>query len=114
MDTNQCIIKRISRTVECLAARSQCFCHPTNFKEARFPGWEYIVDDEGYMGVLEDIAILFGLTHRAPTDVDRVQVGIVAKTHRRVLGMALGVDCRQSPQSLIRQELEFLGCEVAH
>ena len=70
------------------------------FEATRLPGGKDIVYQQGYQTITGNIAKFLGVTHAMATDVNRVQIGIIAEADCRDLWLTALVDGCQSAQPL--------------
>src|SRR5258705_11172636 len=62
---------------------------PSDLHTPRLPRRKHIINHQRDIGVAQNIAELLGSAHKLPTDVDHIELGIVAKTNRRDLWPAI-------------------------
>src|SRR5262245_7694170 len=74
----------------------------------------HIVHDESDEPVAPNIAQLLAAPHSEPTDVDRVEVGVIAVRDRDDVRFTGGVHRRQPPEALTLQVRDFRRGKYAH
>src|SRR5215218_9781579 len=68
-----------------------------------------VVDDDGCAAGALDVAELLGLLQPMPSDVDRIQLGVVRPADRGDVGGAVGPDGRDPPEPPLAVQIVKLG-----
>ena len=87
---------------------------PSHLDAAWFPGRQDIIHDEGHAPMLYRLAILLGGNDVMSTDVNRIQLWIVAKAHRDNMWVTRLINGSQPAEALALKILDLRWSEITH
>src|ERR1017187_2091867 len=90
------------------------FCSPAYLYSAWLPRWEYVIHDKRSTTVPCGIAVLFRVGDVQPTNINRVQFGVMTETDWNNMRITRCVDGCQPAEALALQVFNLFCCKVAH
>jgi hypothetical protein len=97
-----------------LAAGGEYFGTPAYLDSSRFPRGQYIVYHKGNAPVASSVTKLLALSDVVASNIDGIQLWIVAKAHRYDMGLALTIDRCEPSKALALQIFNLCRSKDAH
>jgi hypothetical protein len=105
---------RIEACYDLLAAGGEYFGTPAYLDSARFPWWQHIVYHKGNAPIASSVAKLLASSNVVASNIDGIQLWIVAKAHGYNMGFSFTVHCCEPAKALAFQVFNLRGGKDAH